>query len=67
MNNLVSQDELLEAFGFSRPADLRRCLDKQRIPYFLGKAGKVTTTIQALNHPLIGTTIEGDNKEVEFV
>jgi len=66
MSNLVKQSELLETFGFKSPAALRKCLDRQGIHYHLGKAGKITTTIQALNQPLIGTNND-DNNDVEFV
>ena len=67
MSDLVEQSELLEKFGFIRPGDLRRCLDELKIPYHQGKGGKIVTTIQALNQPLIGKHDSNDNEGVEFV
>jgi len=63
MSDVITQKELLEKFGFTRPADLRRCLDSQKIPYHLGKGGAIVTTIQALNSPLIGK-VDNNNAEV---
>lgn len=60
MSSLVSQDELLEKFGFTRPGDLRRRLDELRIPYYLGKGGRILTTIEAINQGLIGAQVAND-------
>lgn len=66
MSDVIDQEELLKKFGYTRPADLRRCLDDQKIPYHLGKAGKIVTTIQALNSPLVGQFDKSDSTEVSF-
>lgn len=66
MDSLITQDKLLKAFGYERPADLRKCLDSQGVAYFLGKNGKIFTTIQALNAILIGTQTEGNNETFKF-
>ena len=54
MNSLVSEKILMQTFGTSRRSDLRRYLDQQHIPYYLGKGGCIVTTIEAINYPLIG-------------
>lgn len=54
MNSLLSEKILMQTFGTSRRSDLRRYLDRQHIPYYLGKGGCIVTTIQAINYPLIG-------------
>lgn len=64
MSDVIAQKELLDKFGYSRAADLRRCLDAQKIPYHLGKGGTVVTTIQALNATLVGKV---DNQALEIV
>jgi len=65
MSNLIYEKELLDVFGFERPADLRRCLTKQNVPFYLGKGGRVVTTIDAVNMPLIGGG-NNDNRDIEF-
>jgi len=51
-NNLVQEQELLEWTGYDRPADLRRFLDINRIPYRHGKARKIVTTQKAIDEAL---------------
>ena len=46
---LLSTEELLGTTGYDRVGDLRRSLDDQRIPYFLGKGGAPWTTIDLVN------------------
>jgi len=52
MSNLVQENELLDWTGYERPADLRRFLDTNRIPYRLGKARKVVTTQKAIDEAI---------------
>lgn len=66
MSDVITQKELLDKFGYSRAADLRRCLDEQKIPYHLGKGGVIVTTIQALNLPLVGRVEESVLNDVTF-
>lgn len=42
---LLTCDQLLEATGYDRPADLCRSLDKQGVRYLKGKGGKPWTTV----------------------
>jgi hypothetical protein len=45
----LSTKALLDVTGYERVGDLRRSLDNQRIPYFLGKGGAPWTTIDLVN------------------
>lgn len=45
VNGAITTEDLLELTGYEREGDLRRALDDQHIPYFLGKGGKPWTTI----------------------
>lgn len=52
MSNLLQEQELLEWTGYERPADLRRFLDINRIPYRHGKARKIVTTQKAIDQAI---------------
>ena len=45
----INQDLLQELTGYNKPIDIAACLAKQGIPYFIGKRGKVWTTLDAVN------------------
>ena len=45
----INQDLLKELTGYKKPVDIAACLAKQGIPFFIGKRGKVWTTLGALN------------------
>lgn len=49
MNHFISQEELSEALGYERPADLRKCLDAYNVPYFIGKGGRIAVLKDAIN------------------
>ena len=49
---IITQDMLTQLFGYSKPADLAICLEKNKIKYFTGKRGQLSTTETALNHAL---------------
>lgn len=66
MSHVIGQAELLEIFGYSRPGDLQKALNDQGIKYHLGKGGRIVTTLEAINMPLIGTTPTDDQK-VKFI
>jgi hypothetical protein len=44
-NAILNADDLLATTGYERDGDLRRSLDDQRVPYFVGKGGRPWTTI----------------------
>lgn len=46
---VLSTEALMGATGYERVGDLRRSLDDQHIPYFLGKGGAPWTTIDLVN------------------
>lgn len=50
---ILPENELMAATGYTRRKDLMMCLIKQRIPYFLGKGGRIWTTTGALNGCLL--------------
>lgn len=52
MADLVSEKELLEWTGFSRPADVERLLRNNHIPWLPGKGGKICTTMKAIEQAL---------------
>lgn len=46
---VLSTEELKGVTGYERVGDLRRALESERIPYFLGKGGAPWTTIDLVN------------------
>ena len=48
---VLNLDDLREATGYTRQADIERCLRKQGVRYFYGRQG-IWTTIEALNAAL---------------
>lgn len=58
MNNIIDQDELERVTGYSKPSQLMSCLKKQGIPYYLGKGGRIWTTLDAINSKLLGIKTE---------
>lgn len=49
---VINQEELAEATGYTRPAEIAACLARQGVRYFSGKRGRIWTTQAALNHAL---------------
>ena len=45
----INQDLLQELTGYKKAVDIAACLSKQGIPYFIGKRGRVWTTLDAVN------------------
>lgn len=45
IHGLLTCEQLLQATGYDRPADLCRSLDKQGVRYLMGKGGKPWTTV----------------------
>lgn len=46
---IVQQEQLMEATGYQRPADLERWLRREGIRYHRGKGNRIFTTIDAIN------------------
>ena len=46
---ILTTEQLLEATGFERVADLTRILNEQNIRYFWGKGGRPWTTLDLVN------------------
>ena len=63
---IIDEAQLLHRFGFERRGDLQKCLDRQRIPYFTGKGGKIVTTLQAINQVLIDNPKSDNNGPISF-
>lgn len=51
-DSLITYEQLKEAFGGSSIAEVVVRLEKQNIPYKLGKRGCPITTFTALNHAM---------------
>ena len=49
---LITFDDLQTLTGYSRPADVERCLKKQGVTVIIGRDGRPATTIEALNQAL---------------
>jgi hypothetical protein len=49
INGCLTTEELQSWSGYSRPAELRRWLEKQGIRYFPGKGGMPCTTMALVN------------------
>ena len=58
----INQDLLKELTGYKKPVEIAACLAKQGIPYFIGKRGRVWTTIDAVN-AVMGVKINNDNQQ----
>ena len=54
MNHLLQEDQLLDWLGYSRRADLIKCLNSYGIRVILGKGGEVCTTLNAIDRVLTG-------------
>lgn len=50
-NSVLNLDALRTATGYTRQADVERCLQRQGVRFFYGKDG-IWTTIEALNAAL---------------
>jgi len=65
---LITYEQLKEIFGGSSIAELVVRLEKQNIPYTLGKRGCPITTFSALNHamgvPLNTSSILKEDKPI---
>lgn len=55
---IIRQEELMEATGYERRADLERCLRDQGITLFYGKGGKIWTTSEILAQVADGGRID---------
>ena len=51
-SSIICEEALKEWTKYTRTSDLIAFLDRNGIDYFIGKAGSVCTTIEALNHAL---------------
>jgi len=49
---LITFDDLQALTGYTRPADVERCLKKQGVTVIIGRDGRPATTIEALNQAL---------------
>jgi len=49
---IITFDDLQALTGYSRPADVERCLKKQGVKLIIGRDGRPSTTIEALNQAL---------------
>lgn len=49
---IITFDDLQALTGYSRPADVERCLKKQGVTLIIGRDGRPATTIEALNQAL---------------
>ena len=58
----INQDLLQELTGYKKPVEIAASLAKQGIPYFIGKRGRVWTTIDAVN-AVMGVKINKDNQQ----
>ena len=52
---IVTENVLILITGYTRRKNLMNCLDRLKIPYFLGKKGKIWTTLSAMNSRLISS------------
>lgn len=52
MKHLVSQEQLLEWTGYTRPGDVENFLRKHHVTWFPGKRGQICTTMDAINKAL---------------
>lgn len=53
MSGPVTQERLKEWLDYERPGDLQKWLEKNGIKYWLGKAGRICTTEEAINESLL--------------
>lgn len=51
IGNVLTLDDLRSATGYTRQADVERCLERQGVRFFYGRDG-IWTTIEALNAAL---------------
>ena len=66
-NKAYSFDDLKQLTGYTRPADVERCLKKQGVILLRGKDGKPFTTNDALNQAMgISPTATEKKERVEF-
>tara|TARA_B100001059_G_C17536695_1_gene428303 strand:+ start:239 stop:433 length:195 start_codon:yes stop_codon:yes gene_type:complete len=50
-NTLVTTQDLKDATGYVRIADVIKCLESNRIPFFKGKDGQPWTTVGLMENP----------------
>lgn len=50
--DIINFETLVDLTGYTKPADVAVCLDRQGVKYFLGKRNRVWTTKEALNAAL---------------
>lgn len=62
---IITEDQLLEATGYRRTADLERCLYQQNIRYFRGRQGRIWTTTDLIARAVDATNSQGHT--VEFI
>ncbi len=56
---IVKEEQLLEATGYSRPADMEKCLRNQGIKFFYGKDKRIWTTTEILAQAANGDRLDG--------
>jgi hypothetical protein len=59
---IVTMEQLQAATGYTRAADIRRCLERQGIQVRTGRAGRVWTTLTAIE----GRQIAPAAPKIEF-
>ncbi len=62
---IITFDELKRVTGYSRAADIERCLKEQGIRYFWGKEG-YWTTLYHLNNPYGQGYTRQQHQRIEF-
>lgn len=60
--HLIQFDELQQVTGYTRQADVERCLQRQGVRFFRGRNGAIWTTLEALNVAL-GVSAPAANSE----
>ena len=63
---LITFDDLQALTGYSRPADVERCLRKQGVMLIIGRDGKPATTLEALNQALGVRQDRNSAPKIEF-
>ena len=63
---LIKEADLMEWLGYSRRGDLETFLVSHKMPFAYGRGGRIVTTIDAINQPLIGRQTEIQAGAIEF-
>jgi len=63
---LITFDDLQALTGYSRPADVERCLKQQGVTVIIGRDGRPATTVEALNQALGVRQYKESTPKIEF-